>query len=452
MARTRDMTVGSPTKLIFGFFFPLLFGLLFQQVYNMVDTIVVGKFLGVQALAGVGSTASLNFLVLGFCIGVCNGFVIPVAQKFGEHDYRGLKRYVVNAIMLAVVFSLALTLVIGLLCKQLLVWMNTPADIINDAYAYILVIFLGIPVIFIYNVLFGIIRSLGNSRTPVIYLAICSILNVILDLLFILGFHMGVEGAAWATVISQGISSLLCIRYIRHCDMLVLHKSDWSFDKDCIRRLLSMGLPTGLQYSITAIGSIIIQVSVNLLGSVAVASVAAGSKVSQLFCCPFDAMGSTMITYGGQNVGARKLDRIGQGLRSCGGMGILYAVLAFVVLHFFSPSFITLFVNETEREVIANASLYLDYNAAFYIPLAFVNIIRFLIQGLGFTKQAVYAGVCEMAARTMVGVLLVPTFGYMAVCFANPAAWIAADLFLFPAYYHVMKQLRRRMESPLVGA
>lgn len=446
MAQTRDMTTGSPTKLIFGFFFPLLFGLLFQQLYNMVDTIVVGKFLGVSALAGVGSTGSINFLVLGFCIGVCNGFVIPVAQKFGEHDYRGLKRYVINAIMLSGVFALVITLAICLLCRPILVWMNTPADIMEYAYQYIFVIFLGVPVIFFYNVLFGIIRSLGDSRTPVIYLVICSVLNVVLDLLFILAFHMGVAGAAWATVVSQAVSTALCVRYLLHCDMLIITKKDWYFEKDCVTRLVGMGIPTGLQYSITALGSIVLQVSVNSLGSVAVASVAAANKVNQLFCCPFDAMGSTMATYGGQNVGARRLDRVGQGLKSCAVIGVVYALLAFIILYFFNGLFLRLFINDTEVEVIANARIFLVYNAAFFIPLAFVNIVRFLIQGLGFSRQAVFAGVCEMVARAVVGVLLVPAFGYMAVCVANPAAWIAADIFLFPAYFMAMKRLRKSLD------
>lgn len=445
MAQTRDMTTGSPTKLIFGFFFPLLFGLLFQQLYNMVDTIVVGKFLGVSALAGVGSTGSINFLVLGFCIGVCNGFVIPVAQKFGEHDYRGLKRYVINAIMLSGVFALVITLAICLLCRPILVWMNTPADIMDYAYQYIFVIFLGVPVIFFYNVFFGIIRSLGDSRTPVIYLVICSVLNVVLDLLFILAFHMGVAGAAWATVVSQAVSTALCVRYLLHCDMLIITKKDWYFEKDCVTRLVGMGIPTGLQYSITALGSIVLQISVNSLGSVAVASVAAANKVNQLFCCPFDAMGSTMATYGGQNVGARRLDRVGQGLKSCAVIGIAYAILAFIILYFFNGLFLRLFINDTEVEVIANARIFLVYNAAFFIPLAFVNIVRFLIQGLGFSRQAVFAGVCEMVARAVVGVLLVPAFGYMAVCVANPAAWIAADIFLFPAYFMAMKRLGKSL-------
>ncbi|NLO84626.1 MAG: MATE family efflux transporter [Clostridiales bacterium] len=442
---TRDMTVGSPFRLITGFFFPLLFGLLFQQFYNMVDTIVVGKFLGVQALAGVGSTGSLTFLVLGFSVGVCNGFVIPVAQKFGEHDYRGLKQYAVNAIMLSVIVSTVLTIIVCLLCRDFLLWMNTPSDIFDYAYDYLFIVFLGIPVIFIYNVLFGIIRSLGDSRSPVMYLVFCSILNVVLDLLFVVTFKMGVSGAAWATVISQGASSLLCINYIRHCDLLILQKEDWHFNKACVKHLLSMGLPTGLQYSITALGSIILQTAVNSLGSVFVASVATGAKVSQLFCCPFDAMGSTMATYGGQNIGAKKLDRIGQGLKTCCIMGTIYAVLAFLLLYFFGGYFTQLFVDASETLVHQNAHQFLIVNSAFYIPLAFVNIVRFLIQGLGFSKQAVFAGVCEMVARTVVGFALVPIFGYSAVCFANPVAWIAADLFLFPAYAYVIKRLRHQL-------
>ena len=436
-----DMTEGSPTKRIIGFFFPLLFGLLFQQVYNMVDTIVVGKFLGVKALAGVGSTGSLSFLVLGFCIGVCNGFAIPVAQKFGERDYAGLKRFVVNAIMLAAIFSVAMTAAVCALCRPMLHWMNTPADIMDDAFGYIFVIFLGIPVVFIYNVLFSIIRSLGDSRTPVIYLVVCSLLNVGLDLLFILTFGMGVEGAAWATVLSQAVSSLLCVNYIRHCDLLILTRRDWKLDGDCARRLIGMGVPTGLQYSITAIGSIVLQASVNLLGSGYVASVAAGSKVSQLFCCPFDALGSTMATYGGQNVGAGKLERIGKGVWSCSVIGIIYSAAAFAVLYFFGESLSLMFVDVQETGVIENAALFLTVNAALFIPLAFINILRFLIQGLGFTRQAVFAGVLEMVARVAVGVVLVPAFGYAAVCAANPAAWIAADLFLFPAYGWAMRRL-----------
>ncbi|MBE5802597.1 MAG: MATE family efflux transporter [Clostridiales bacterium] len=440
----RDMTEGSPTKLIVGFFLPMLLGLLFQQVYNMVDTIVVGKFLGVEALAGVGSTGSLNFLVLGFCMGVCNGFVIPVAQKFGERDYPGMKRFVTNAIMLSMAFAAVMTTLVCTLCSTFLRWMNTPADIFQYAYDYIFIIFLGIPVVFLYNVFFGIIRSLGDSRTPVIYLIFSSLLNVALDVLFILGFNLGVKGAALATVTSQMVSSALCINYVFRSDALYLQKKDWKISGECIKRLLGMGLPTGMQYSITALGAIVLQTAVNGLGSMAVASIATGVKVSQLLMCPFDAMGSTMATYGGQNVGARKLDRVSKGLRSCSIMGSAYAIFAFLVVLFFSRPLTLMFVDASETEVLANARTYLLINASMYVALAFVNIVRFLIQGLGFSNLAVFAGVFEMLARAAVAFTLVPMLGFLGACFANPTAWIAADLFLFPAYFHVMRKLRKQ--------
>lgn len=445
----RDMTQGSPTKLILGFFFPLLLGLLFQQLYNMVDTMIVGRFLGVQALAGVGSTGSVTFLVMGFCNGICNGFAIPVAQKFGEGDYAGLKRFVVNALMTAVVLSLAITLLVCALCGQMLVWMNTPEDIMTDAYAYLFIIFLGIPVMFLYNSMAGIIRSLGDSRSPVTYIIISSILNVVLDLVFILWFRMGVAGAAWATVISQAVSALLCVRYLYRSDVIIFYRTDWKLEWPVVRHLMGMGLPTGMQYSITAVGSIVMQTAVNGLGSIYVASMAAGGKVSQIFFCPFDAMGSTMATYAGQNVGAGKLDRIGKGLRSCSALGVVYAVLAFLVLFFFGRELTMLFVDGAEKEVLDNAHLLLKLNGAFLVPLAFVNIVRFLIQGLGFTRQAVFAGVFEMFARSILGFVLVPAYGYLAACFGHPAAWIAADIFLFPAYFWAMKKLRREQQKAI---
>lgn len=445
----RDMTQGSPTKLILGFFFPLLLGLLFQQLYNMVDTMIVGRFLGVQALAGVGSTGSLSFLVMGFCMGICAGFAIPVAQKFGEGDYAGLKRFVVNALMLSVVLSLSITLLVCALCRPMLLWMNTPEDIMKDAFDYLFVIFLGIPVMFLYNTMFSIIRSLGDSRTPVLYVIICSVLNVVLDLVFILWFHMGVAGAAVATVLSQVVSALLCMRYLRHSHLMRFCRSDWKLDWPSVKHLMGMGLPMGLQYSITAIGSMVMQMAVNTLGSVYVASMAAGGKVAQVFFCPFEAMGSTMATYGGQNVGAGKLDRIGKGLRSCSILGVSYALLAFAVLFFLGDHLTMLFVDGAEKEVIANAHLLLKINGAFLFSLAFVNIVRFLIQGLGFTRPAVFAGVFEMIARAVLGFVLVPAFGYTAACFGHPSAWIAADLFLIPTYFWAMRKLRREQQQRL---
>ena len=320
----KDLTAGSPMKLILSFAIPMLFGFLFQQFYNMVDTIIVGKCLGVSALAAVGSTGSINFMIIGFCTGACSGFAIPVAQKFGAGDYYGMRKFVANAGWLSAVFAAVMTTIVGFLCMRILQWMNTPEDIIHGAYDYIFVIFLGIPVTYLYNMLAGIIRSLGDSKTPVYFLLLSSLMNIALDFFTILVLGMGVRGPALATVISQGISAVLCLIYmIRHYPILHMKQGEWQPDSRMLCALCGMGIPMGLQYSITAIGSVVLQTAVNSLGSMAVAAVSTGSKVSMFFCCPFDALGGTMATYAGQNVGAKKLNRVKEGLKAASLIGII---------------------------------------------------------------------------------------------------------------------------------
>lgn len=443
---TKDMTSGSTMKLILGFAVPLLMGMLFQQVYSLVDTIIVGRFLGVSALAAVGATGSINFLIVGFCQGICNGFALPVAQRFGAKDYDGLRKYVGNSAVLSIIFGGAITLITVIACRPILELMQTPADIIDLSYHYIVVIFAGIPAIMLYNILSAYLRSLGDSITPVIFLVLSAGLNIGLDLLFIVTFHWGVFGAAFATVLSQAVSGILClILIIKKFDLLHLKREDWKLDWGYSRYLLIMGLPMGLQYSITAIGSVILQASVNTLGSTAVASMTAGSKISMFVVCPFDALGSTMATFGGQNVGAGRLDRLGRGLRSAVILGAIYSALILVVLIFFGRDLILLFVSAKEAAVIAQAKQFLVTNAAFYLMLALVNIVRFLIQGMGFSGFAVFAGVFEMVARTLVGLVFVPIFGFTAACFASPLAWIFADCFLIPAFFHCRKKLQNAM-------
>lgn len=440
------MTSGSTMKLILGFAVPLLMGMLFQQVYSLVDTIIVGRFLGVSALAAVGATGSINFLIVGFCQGICNGFALPVAQRFGAKDYDGLRKYVGNSAVLAIIFGGAITLITVIACRPILELMQTPSDIIDLSYNYIVVIFAGIPAIMLYNILSAYLRSLGDSVTPVIFLVISAGLNIGLDLLFIVTFKWGVFGAAFATVLSQAVSGILClILIIKKFDILHLKRDDWKLDWDYTRYLLIMGLPMGLQYSITAIGSVILQSSVNTLGSNAVASMTAGSRISMFVVCPFDALGSTMATFGGQNVGAGRLDRLGRGLRSAVTLGAIYSALILVVLIFFGRDLILLFVNASEVTVIAQAKQFLVTNAAFYLMLALVNIVRFLIQGMGFSGFAVFAGVFEMVARALVGLVFVPIFGFIAACFASPLAWIFADCFLIPAFFHCRKKLQSAM-------
>ena len=358
---------------------------LFQQFYNMVDTIIVGKCLGVSALAAVGSTGSINFMIIGFCTGACSGFAIPVAQKFGAGDYMGMRKFVANAGWLSAVFAAVMTTIVGFLCMDILQWMNTPEDIIQGAYDYIFIIFLGIPVTYLYNMLAGIIRSLGDSKTPVYFLLLSSLMNIALDFFTILVLGMGVSGPALATVISQGISAVLCLIYmIRHYPILHMKQDEWKPDGRMLRTLCGMGIPMGLQYSITAIGSVVLQTAVNSLGSMAVAAVSTGSKVSMFFCCPFDALGGTMATYAGQNVGAKKLDRTRDGLEVASMIGIAYSLIAFVILFFGGKYIALLFMDADQTEIIGRVAMFLIGNSMFYIPLTFVNVVRFTIQGMGF--------------------------------------------------------------------
>ena len=441
----KDMTNGSPSKHILGFAVPMLFGMLFQQFYNLVDTIIVGKTLGVEALAGVGATGSINFMIIGFCMGVCNGFVIPVAQCFGAKKPADLRKYVFNGYICSIVFAIVLTLASVIFCRRILIIMNTPADIIDHAYNYIVVIFIGIPTVFVYNMVSGVIRSLGDSKTPVVFLVLSSIINVVLDFFLILVCKMGVAGAGWATVTSQLVSGLTCLIYMyKKYDILKGDKSERVLDRRFITNLCMNGVPMGLQYSITAIGSTILQAAVNTLGSTYVAAMTAGSKMFNFTCCPFDALGSTMATYAGQNVGAAKIKRLGQGVRSAMIIGSIYSVLSLIALYFTTDYIALLFVNASETTIIALTRQFILASACFYIPLTGVNVVRFCIQGMGFSVFAISAGILEMIGRAFAAIILIPSIGFMGACLASPIAWIAADAFLFPAFIHCARKLNAR--------
>lgn len=437
----KDMTKGNPMRLILGFAVPLLFGLLFQQFYSMVDTIIVGHYLGVDALASVGATGSVNFLIIGFCMGVCNGFAIPIAQEFGAKHEENLRRFVANCVWLSMIFAATITVIVVILCRPILQVMRTPVNIIDGSYEYIVIIFLGIPVTYLYNMTAAILRSLGDSKTPVLFLMMAAILNIFLDLLCIIVFHMGVSGAAVATVVSQALAGMCCLVFMyRKFTILKLSRDEWRWNRDYVGKLCGMGIPMGLQYSITAIGSVVLQSAVNGIGSDAVASVTAGSKLSMLMMCPFDAMGSTMATYGGQNVGAGELERVDKGLKSCTLLGFIYSVIAVGVVYMAGRQMLLLFLDADEVVIRGNAFAFISTNVLFYFPLALVNIVRFLIQGMGYSKLAVFAGAFEMLARGLAGFVLVPLFGFSAVRFANPLAWIFADIFLIPAFFYVRKK------------
>ena len=439
---TKDLTKGAPMKLLLSFGVPLLFGFLFQQLYNVVDTAIVGKTLGGDALAAVGATGSINFLVVGFVSGVCGGFAIPVAQQFGAGNRQEVRRYVTGSAWLCLLSAAVLTAATVLLCDDILMRMHTPQDIFHRSYLYIVTIFSGISGYFLYNMCAGILRSLGDSKTPVVWLVIASLVNVVLDIVFIVTFHMDVFGAAFATVLAQFLAGFGCLyRLCRHFDILRMERGDWKWSRRRVGVLCSMGLPMGLQYSITAIGSIMLQSAVNNLGTSCITAVTAGSKVSLFLCCPFDAMGATMATYGGQNVGAHQWDRLHAGLKSCVMLGLLYSLLALALVFTLGSFLISLFLDEASMALIPLVKQYLVTQVGFYFPLSLVNIVRFLIQGMGFPPIATLAGVLEMAARAAVS-CAVPVFGFSAACFASPAAWILADLFLVPAYFYCHRHLK----------
>lgn len=445
-AVTRDMTEGSPMKLILGFSLPLLFGSLFQQFYNIIDTMIVGRFLGVDSLAAVGATGSVCFLTIGFCIGTCSGFAIPLSHKFGAKDYVGLRKFAANCIWLGIFFAIAITFLTTKYCQLILHAMKTPDDIIEQSYSYLIIIFCGIPTVFLYNLAAGMIRSLGDSKTPVIFLVISSFINIGLDLTFIIVFKLGVAGAAYATVIAQAISGILCVIYmIKKFEILRIKGEEWRLDGHMVGTLCNMGIPMGLQYSITAIGSVVLQSATNTLGSIAVASITAGARLSNIFGSVYEALGNTMATYGGQNVGAKKLDRIGAGLKACLKLGIGFALSIFVITIFTGKYMALLFVDSAETQIIHNVYLFLLVNTGGFVLLAFVNIVRFLIQGMGFSRFAIIAGVLEMIARSLVAFTLVPIIGYNGSILGNPVAWIFADAFLIPAYFYCMKKLRKQL-------
>ena len=444
MANYKEMTSGRPLPLIFNFTLPLLLGNLLQQTYSMIDAAIVGKFLGINALASVGASTSVVFLILGFCNGCCAGFGIPVAQKFGARDYSTMRRYVYSSLKLALGMSVSIAIVTGLLCAFILRTMRTPDNIFESAYQYLLVTFIGIPCTFFYNLLSSIIRALGDSKTPFWFLLFSAALNVVLDLFCILVLGWGVAGAAIATLVSQGVSALLCYRYMwRHFHILKGNPSERRMQPRLVKTLLLAGVPMGLQFSITAIGSIMLQSANNALGTACVAAFTAAMRIKAFFMCPLESLGLAMATYAGQNYGAGKPERVWQGIKSSVLMMLAYTAANWFVLWFGARTLALLFVDASEVEILDDTELFMRVSCTFFPLLGLLCILRYTIQGVGFTNLAMLSGVSEMIARTLVSLFAVPAFGYLAVCFGDSTAWLAAVLFLVPAFIYVYGRLRK---------
>ena len=440
----KDMTTGSPVRGILGFCVPLLIGNLFQQLYNLADSMLVGRILGVNAFAAVGSTGALNFLIMGFALGICSGFAIPIAQSFGAGDREEVRRRVGQLVWLGLIFSALITLVAAVWTDDLLRITQTPDEIYDEAYSYIRIVFLGASATVLYNLASGILRAMGDSRTPLYFLMGAVGVNVVLDVLFMKLIGMGVEGAAYATVLSQLLSGAACVLYIRaRVPMLRLSRDDVRPDPRRMRLIASVGVPMGLQFSITAIGSIMVQSAVNGLGTAGVAAVSASSKVHMLVSAPLESCGIAMATYCGQNLGAKDLRRIRKGVDAVVVMCFSYCAAAFVFNYFLGAKVAEFFIDGSETAILADVHRYLTINAAAYPMLAVIFIFRNSLQGMGFSGQAMGAGLAELVARALVAFGFVGSFGFTAVCVASPVAWLFADVLLLALYHVELRRLER---------
>lgn len=432
----RDLTQGNTLKRILSFCLPLMTGQIFQQLYNMVDSVIVGRFAGTAELSAVGSTGALSFMVIGFVLGLCTGFSIPISHAFGEKVFSKLRAFYINSIYLTVFLSAVLTLITVILTGRILKAMNTPDDIYNLAYDYISIVFYGLTATFFYNLFACVMRSLGDSRTPLILLIISSALNIILDLLFVISFKMAVRGVAIATVMAQSFSAVLAFIIIRKkFDILRLEKGEARPDIRKCGHLLFNGLPMALQVSVTATGSIMLQSAVNRLGSTVIAAVTVASKIQLMLVLPSESIGITMATFCGQNVGACRIDRIKDGMVKAVMVGLVYSLFAMSIAGFFGNELAALFVSKSQTQVINYVVRFLNTCIWFYPILSVLFTLRNAIQGMGYSFPAMFAGVFELAARGIMGFIFIPVYGYSAVCIAHPMAWSAAVVFLVPTFF-----------------
>lgn len=441
-----DMTVGSPMRAIFKFAVPLILGYILQQMYLIIDTVIVGRWIGVNALAAIGASTSIMFLIMGFCNGSCAGFAIPVAQAFGAKDFRKMRTYVSNSYRIAITFAVVITLLSCLFCKKILHLVNTPLEVFDDAYIFLMLQFAAIPFTIGYNLLAGQIRALGNSKQPFYFLITASVVNILLDVLLILILGLGVEGAGIATLLSQAFSVCLCIRFIKKkMQILIPQGEERDFDNKKISILLNNGVPMGLQFSITGIGIIMLQSANNALGITCVAAFIAAMRIKYLFTCVFENIGVAMATYCGQNLGAKKMERISQGVRAAIKMMLIFFVFSFIVITPFADDMMTLFVDKGEAEVVTYAAEFMRIACYFYPCLGLLTIFRYSIQGLGYSNLSMMSGVMEMIARCGVSLWLVPAFAWTGVCYGDPVAWVMADMFLLPAFWWLFKHLKKRI-------
>ncbi len=444
------MTKGSPLKLLLSFSIPLFVGNLFQQLYSMVDTIVVGRFVGVDALAAVGSTSGFSFMVVGFAQGLAAGFAVIVSQRYGAKDGEAMRKAYAMSILCSAICSIAIASLFGALSMPLLRLISTPENIINDANSYIMVIYLGIGTAIFYNLFSSILRAVGDSRSPVIFLLISSVLNIVLDLFFVIVIPLGCSGVAIATIIAQGISAILSYIYIRvRFPMFHLSREDWKLDMRLCIRLMRIGIPGAVQFSVCAIGVIIVQGAINGFGSDTVAAYSVGGKIENLVTQFFPAIGMGISTFAGQNLGAGNLKRIRQGFRTSFAIMAAGAVAAFIVIRAAAVPFSYIFMDPetTDPSIIEQASVYARTISWFFIPLGMIFIYRTGTQGLGSGIIPMISSILELICRAAAAFTLPLALGYIGICLSSPAAWVVAGCTLPFCYMSLMRRIERNAES-----
>ena len=430
---TKTLTQGNPAKLIFFFAMPLIIGNIFQQFYSMADTLIVGRTIGVNALAAVGCTGSITFFILGFVNGLTSGLSIITAQKFGSGNEHAVRKSFAAGILISVAAAIIFTILAVFLARPLLELLQTPDEIIEDAYSYLVIIFMGIPATILFNLLSNIVRALGDSKTPLYFLIFACLVNIVLDFVFILNFHMGVAGAGVATILAQLLSGILCIVFIvKKVPLLWVKKEDFRIHPEIILSHLGVALPMAFQMSIIAIGSLMLQFALNGLGSVSV--------LYDVMAAFYMACASFM----SQNYGAGKFNRIRKGVFQCILISGSFSILMGFVNIFAGSQLTSLFVGAGETEVLALSQTYLTINGCMYPVLALLFIYRFTLQGIGKSLFPTVAGVMELIMRAIGALILTGLFGFAGACASNPLAWIGACIPLAAAYYASMRKLPKQ--------
>ncbi|MDV8951771.1 MATE family efflux transporter [Leuconostoc falkenbergense] len=441
----RDLTQGSPAKQILFFTIPLVIGNLFQQLYNFSDTLIVGQTLGVKALAAVGATGSIMFLILGFVQGFTAGLSIITAQRYGARDIAGVRKSMASTLLVSGITTVVVTITSLVIVYPLLKLMQTPAEILNQAFVFIAIILAGIFATMGYNVTANALRAVGDSRSPLIYLIIGMVANIILELWLILGLKLGVGGAALATVLAQLISTVFSFWHIyKYSPLLQVTRSDLKWDSKDIRIHLHAGLPMGFQSSIIAIGALVLQGALNTLGTDAVAATTAAQRIDQVATLPLMSFGITMATFAAQNYGARQFDRILIGVKQALFMSMGFGLFMGIIEILFGDLAVMLFVGSGQHEVLNLAQQYFWANGAFYYILSALFIIRYVLQGLNDAKTPTYAGIAELIMRTVAAVVLVGPFGFFGASLANVLAWVGSLVVMIPAYRKIVKNLKQQ--------